>query len=98
MTTDNKVRFNGLVRANERCHVGGFKYGPGQVIEVNDIVLWSDDPFEAVAFDGFDGEAARYVRINPPVYEASERMAPEHRIHAGLRRPRRLVHGLWTEG
>jgi hypothetical protein len=91
------MNYSGLVRSKSRCHFGGFAYKPGDVFEVTNIVLWDDDPYEAVKFDRFDEEpvaappwihkVARYVRISLPVpaRPAISRMAPEDQKYAGPR-------------
>jgi hypothetical protein len=97
--------YSGLVQARERCVYAGILRGQGDMFEVKGIVLYDDDPYEAVVvlewrYESVAGGSkliARCARIYPPVSAASARMAPEHQLHAGLRRPTRIVNGLATD-
>jgi hypothetical protein len=94
------MRYSGFVRAKENCHVAGDRHSPGDVFTVNDMELWSDDPFEAVKAAGTEeidvpGELAgerrlitvtKYERSDVSVSPAIKRMPPDHRAHAGVRK------------
>jgi hypothetical protein len=83
MTRNWSNLYTGLVQAKAACHFGGFLYRAGAVFDVKNVVLWSDDPYEAVEFVGLDDEAiavppwtkkvARYARINVAVQLATLR-------------------------
>ena len=74
-------RYTGLVRALGPCVVGAYR-STGDVFEVTDMQLWSDDPFEPVTqttcvVSGF--EQLTYTRAQVSASDASTRPRGEEK-------------------
>jgi hypothetical protein len=46
------ARYSGLVRMREAAWLNGLRLSPGDVVPVENLTLWADDPFEPVEVVG----------------------------------------------
>jgi hypothetical protein len=92
--------YSGLLQTKTGAHYGGFYYGPGQVFEVENLELWSDDPYHPVILAGVTEEpiagpppsvkhVAQYARVHVKVRAASERLNDGTGLREDAPEPRR---------